>query len=286
MIIVKLNGGLGNQMFQYAFGRRLTIDRKTELGLDVSGYKDDPKRHYSLDAFSIRARLVTDEEVANAHFRYGFFSKTADLWRKKIRQQFYEGFDEKLLSLSDGAYLDGFFQSEKCFKSIEGLLHQEFALARPLKNAANAVQLKIMATRCPISVHIRRGDYVSEPRFKKYYAAIDPDYYQRASEYVVKSSGYDPLPKLFVFSDDIKWAKGNIRFSFPTEFVSNGEIEDYEEMFLMSTCHHHIIANSSFSWWGAWLDNKPGKIVVAPRFWFASRKKDEDDIIPAEWIRL
>ena len=182
------------------------------------------------------------------------------------------------------SYFIGFWQSEKFFKNIEKIIRKEFTLKNPLSNYANVVFEKIKSTPISASLHIRRGDYVLEPHTNAYHGVCGLDYYQKAYEELVKKIN-SPF-EIFVFSDDIEWVKENLRLPGKMHFVSNPNIPDYEEMFLMSCCTHNIIANSSFSWWGAWLNPNKNKIVIAPKQWFANKNEDAKDIVPESWIKI
>jgi hypothetical protein len=139
-----------------------------------------------------------------------------------------------------------------------------------------------------ISIHIRRGDYVQNKKTGKHHGNCSSEYYKNALDEILSklSKGQRENVRLFIFSDDIEWARKNLSFACPSVFVSNPATPDYEELVLMSKCSHHIIANSSFSWWGAWLDSNPQKIVIAPAKWFNTRQSLYKDIVPSSWIKI
>ena len=132
-----------------------------------------------------------------------------------------------------------------------------------------------------VSLHIRRGDYVSNQKTNQTHGTCDLDYYQRCITEIEKEV---ENPYFFVFSDEIEWVKENLKINHPAEYVDqNTGDKSYEDMRLMSQCKHNVIANSSFSWWGAWLNSYPDKIVFAPKRWFASDKHNTKDLIPEGW---
>ena len=166
---------------------------------------------------------------------------------------------------------------------MESELRRELVPRQPLEGNNLEMVRRITSSRA-VSVHIRRGDYVSNPITRAYHGLCGPDYYSRAVEQI---SNTVDSPNFFVFSDDKAWAKENFDSGFQTTFVSiNDDNQDYADLSLISMCRHHIIANSSFSWWGAWLCNDPGKIVIAPRDWFRGANHDTSDLLPDTWVQL
>lgn len=241
MIITKISGGLGNQMFQYAAGRVVALKAKTSLKLDISGYVDDKfGRHYSLDVFNIKATLAT----------------TLDC----------------LISRLFRTYMNDYWQNEKYFLDYSNEIRQDFKL--------KFVSGKKITTPNSVSIHIRRADYVNIPRIAQAVGICTEAYYQKAIKFIAKKI---KKPTFFIFSepDGLEWAKTSLKFDYPYTLVKSGK--DYEDLELMSSCQHNIIANSSFSWWGAWLNPNPQKIVIAPDPWFNNKKTE---IIPHGWIKL
>lgn len=262
MITVKLMGGIGNQMFEYAFGRYLAQTNGSELCLDLSFLEGTQKgvtrRKYELDAFNIKAGLVSGN------------SKGTHIKESSVR------FDPKLLELKGDLCLDGYWQSEKYFMPVEKLIRQEFSF----KEALDTVP-----PNESVGVHVRRGDYVSDKRTKEFHGCCGADYYAKASAYVLEKC---PDPVFYVFSDDIGWVSANMTFPGKTVFVKGDSAAPAADMQMMSRCSHQIIANSSFSWWAAWLNDNPDKIVVAPKKWFVDEKQNifAADLIPESWTRL
>lgn len=288
MIITRVIGGLGNQLFQYAVGRQLAEILGVELKLDVSGFKTYKLRAYSLDSFNIKQNLASPEEIARLTVRslisralLRLKGKKAGLLKTHIVEKKQFRFDPEVLMQPDGGYLDGYWQTEKYFKNIEGLVREVCTL----RNAPAGKDLEIaaqMASCESVSLHIRRGDYVSNPQVYQACGVCPLSYYTAAVDEVSKSVR---APHFFIFSDDIEWCKKNLSIPFPVTFVGhNGPDKDYEDLRLISLCRHQIIANSSFSWWGAWLNPNPQKKVIAPKQWFKDR--DTRDLIPEGWLRL
>jgi hypothetical protein len=285
MVITKLIGGLGNQMFQYAVGRRVSLLNNTELGLDISDFSNTQiatPRKYSLDVFSISGRIATKEEVM-------IIKPVKNIWAERIKNILHLNkgddfsFNPKILKTKDNSYLEGYWQSEKYFKDIEDIIRKDFTLKNPLGDAAQKIENEINKSQNPVSVHIRRGDYITDKTTNLYHGTCSPEYYEKAIEIIKK--GVDSA-SLFIFSDDIDWVKNNLSFNLPTIYVSQKGIADYEEMILMSYCKHNVIANSSFSWWGAWLNNHKDKLVIAPRKWFNAGDANSADLIPDNWIKI
>jgi len=290
MVIVRLMGGLGNQMFQYAAGRAVAHRNQTQLELDVSAMEQDAARSYRLFHFNIVESIATPDEVARFVKRdlWGRISRRAERYllppyRRSVFAQRFDRFDPDILRVRGSVYLTGYWQSEKYFKDIEHIIRQDFNL-RHAPDAENQKLARVIANTNSVSLHIRRGDYVSNPRFFRKFGVCSLEYYQRAVAEVGEKVND---PHLFVFSDAIDWARDNLRLQYPVTFVAhNGADKDYEDLRLMSLCRHHIIANSSFSWWGAWLCTCPGKIVMAPKRWFKMSGRDTRDLIPDSWHRV
>ena len=288
-IYVQIKAGLGNQMFQYAFGRALSLRKKKELALDSKWYhkhgsKDTP-RSFELDKYNIKARSATSEELRP------FKTKWQLLLRKIKRRLIYKKdhvYNPKEAN-SDQTYFEGHWTNEKYFKEFEDTIRNDFLPAHPLKDASaqvlSEIEKIIEEGHIPISIHVRRGDCVTNPHAAAYQGTVDTSYYDAARDYL-----FSLFPKeqciFFVFSDDIAWAKEHIQTGAKTIYVSQPGIPDYEELYLMSRCLHHIIANSSFSWWGAWLNPYSKKIIIAPKAWLKDTSFDTSDVCPKEWIRI
>ena len=287
MIIIKLRGGLGNQMFQYALARNMEILNNIEIKFDLSWFKRFPQRKYELDCFNIKENIASKKEVIKLRKfgrRDGRLTLIYNIFRNKNSSHIEEmgaDFNPKILNIKDNTYLDGHFQSEKYFKNIENIIHKKFTLKNQTGKTFKKIKKQIFENNS-ISVHIRRGDYTTE-KVQKTLCLCPLDYYVNAIK-KIKSKINNPV--FFIFSDNIEWAKNNFNINSPIIFVSGNSLKDCEELILMSKCKHNIIVNSSFSWWGAWLNNNPNKIVYAPKKWFNDETKNIKNLIPKSWIKV
>ncbi len=286
MIIVRLNGGLGNQMFQYVLGKRLSLKNEDSLKLDISDLEKrgkDSIRSYKLHFFNIVASIATHDEINPLRCPAGVFSKAIDFFEKKVFRKFHIGWEPEILEKKGDIYVDGFWQSYKYLEGIEDSIRSDFTLKHGLSERGEKI-VDTMHNVHAISVHIRRGDYVSDAKTNTYHGTCSPAYYKEAINFFNKKI---TSPVFFVFSDDITWVKSNMDFlGNEVVYVSQENIPDYEELILMSKCKHHIIANSTFSWWGAWLNPYKDKMVVAPRQWYKKDANRAKDLLPPEWVRL
>jgi hypothetical protein len=290
MIIVKLKGGMGNQMFQYALGRALSLKYNVSLGLDLSyllyvtprlGFTF---RDYDLDIFNIKAEIISSPKIpfVNRFFK-GKIGRLFDYARRFLfsnkETEASWHFKPSILNIGPDAYLDGYWQSPKYFENIEDIIRADFTLKNKLPT--NIENLKeIIEKENSLCVHVRRGDYIKS----KVHNITGKEYYDNAVE---KMKSLIMIDKIYVFSDDIKWCEENMKFDLPTMFVGNEYAGQKAEghMVLMSACKNFIIPNSSFSWWGAWLSNNPDKVVIVPKKW-SGMKFVKFDIILKEWIRM
>lgn len=286
MIIVNLKGGLGNQMFQYALGRHLAIKHNTILKLDTTSLTNAKElgniyRPFALNDFSIQSEIATSAEIQKLRFPCGVFSKLKDTFTRKILRQGFVVFDEKVLNKKDNIYLDGYWQSPKYFEAIRDTLLTDFTLTSALSPSGELLKKHIEDTTA-VALHVRRGDYVENKRVLKENGVCSVAYYQKAIETITAKVSN---PTFFIFSDDIEWAKANLNLPIDSIFVSDSTLTAPQELFLMSICKHNIIANSSFSWWGAWLNQNRDKVVIAPTPWFDTIIYDQN-LIPTSWIQL
>ncbi|OQA39078.1 MAG: Glycosyl transferase family 11 [Parcubacteria group bacterium ADurb.Bin316] len=295
MIIIRLSGGLGNQMFQYALGRYLSLKNNELLRFDINAIKNGIRK-YSLNNFTVVGEISVDKDykkinIPNMHrmnFRtrlrrrlFRLHEKNKSIYDRKIIIEPNFNFCQDILKIKNNCYLSGDWQSEKYFIESEDVIRKDLTLKNELSDLSKQWIGKIESC-ASVSLHIRRGDYVSNPKTNQFHGTCDLAYYQRAISAIAKKINN---PEFFVFSDDIEWAKNNLKIDYPIYFVSDKNIPDYEELIIMSKCKYNIIANSSFSWWGAWLNNNPDKIVIAPQKWF-NAPTDTSDLIPEKWIRL
>lgn len=299
LVVSRLIGGLGNQLFQYAAGRALADRIGAHLKLDVSGFESQALRKYELGEMNIRASIASAEELRafqkndqtgtglrvlleRAKRKFGL--RSAAIYREP---SFTYG--SGLSSISAPVYLDGYWQSEQYFINIAIALRDELTLAEEPDIENKAILAAIyesnsLTASAAVSLHVRRGDYVSNAATAQYHGVCSLDYYRDAIAHVAARVAN---PHFFVFSDDPEWADANLHTGFQTTVVkANRADRGVFDLNLMKSCRHHIIANSSFSWWGAWLNADPGKIVIAPKVWFKGAKHQTDDLIPASWARL
>lgn len=293
MIVVKLMGGLGNQMFQYAAGRRLSNLRNTGLKLDLSFLNADTKgaytkRDYALDVFSIKENFATEEEVISyrrlfqSRYRRFIYRKMPFLFSKAYITESGNKYHKNFINYPANTYLEGFWQSDKYFSGIENTIRNDFSFKDPPKGLNKELADKISNGRS-VSLHVRRGDYIINESVKSYHGVCPPSYYMAGLERIKQK---EKDPELFIFSDDAEWCRQNLVFDHPTTYIDHNKGEkSFEDMRLMSLCKHNIIANSSFSWWGAWLNKNPDKIVIAPKEWFADPANRSEDIYPKNWLR-
>lgn len=296
MIIVRLIGGLGNQMFQYAVGRRLSYTLKTDLKLDLSGFQTQnpiTPRRYNLHVFNILEKIAAQEEVKaliGSRFMSSILFRMDKLTGLKFAPYNYvnrileTSFDRIILNLPDDVYLEGHWQSEKYFIDIADMIRREFTFKDP-PVGKNKELSELISSLESVSLHVRRADYVTNPKTNAMHGSCDMEYYQRCVNELIKKVNN---PHFFIFSDDPGWVSENLKLQYPMTIVThNQEDQCHEDLRLMSQCKHHIIANSSFSWWGAWLNPRRDKIVFAPKQWYKDLTHNHiEDIIPATWSRL
>lgn len=292
MIIVKLSGGLGNQMFQYAYGRSLAQRIGTELKLDLSHFRIQPVnnknhvfRNYDLDILNVQETFATEAEVfaLSRRFKNGFLEKAWNkIFGKKktylLEPHFH--FSPVAYNAPDNIYVDGYWQTEKYFSEIEGIIRTEFSFKNEMGATAKELFEKIKQTNS-VCINVRRGDFVTN----SFHGSYGVDYFQKANEIIDnKLSNYT----YFIFSDEIEWCEENLKFDAPTVFVSHklagNKFQDY--LRLMAACKNFIIPNSSFAWWAVWLNQNNDKIVIAPKEWFSDSSINTNDLVPSDWIRI
>lgn len=288
MITMKLKGGLGNQLFQYALGRHLSIMHDTSLILDISSYNNDKLRDYALDLFCLSKNITLKKLPASGTIfsklkirdALSLFSLCKE--QKLITEQKFNFMEEIFLS-SDDSELDGYWQSAKYFCSIEEIIRSEVKLKLPISPYIDSVIKNIKNTNS-VSIHVRRGDYADNPTTNSYHGLCSPDWYHEASKLML-----DKFKDchFFIFSDDYEWTISNLKIDGPSTYVSpSPKGSEAEDLIAMSCCNHNIIANSSFSWWGAWLNPNKEKQIIAPSKWFLKGDHDTRDLLPDSWIKL
>ena len=286
MIVVKLIGGLGNQMFQYAIGRSLSLIHDVPLKLDISAFEDYDDRTYSLKYFKINGEIATALESARfteTGVLKRSFDKLKPYYKRSIIVERCFDFDANILEAPEDVYLDGYWQSEKYFNAISKLIRKEFKVKKEASGRNKDLIAEMLDVES-VSLHVRRGDYVSNNEIHEIHGTCPLEYYNESMNFI---KSWTHNPKFFVFSDDISWVRQNIKIDSACSFLDhNGKDKDYEDLRLMSSCKHNIIANSSFSWWGAWLNNNAQKIVCAPEKWANHHALNTEHRLPVDWIRV
>lgn len=289
MIIVELRGGLGNQLFQFAYGFHLANKRKTRLLLDTSHFINHPLRNFELDKLGL-SKYVGNQEEIKAIKKYvdprRLHNKICNLvlpyYRHSLVRERAYHFDPNLLKVRKNVYLSGFWQSEKYFSDdaerlLEAIRFEQVNHLAPIKE-------QIVSSHS-VGVHIRRGDYASDPQVKALHGLVPMEYYERAIEFLRNEI---PDLSIFVVTDDPAWVTDNFKVgSF--EVLSGKHTRDsVDDLYLFSLCQYNVTANSSFSWWGAWLNQNKNKKVICPKNWFAAYadKFDTKDLIPDSWIKM
>jgi len=298
MVVVQLLGGLGNQMFQYALGRQLSIKLNTGLKLDTSILLDwsegrhGVNRNYDLDVFTMEPVIAVKQDIGLYHTQLMslpekviFKLKTVVTGRNIIRERFFH-FDESVLDLKGDFYLEGTWQSYKYFQTIESTIKKDFTFRHPIKNDAVELLSKIKNTKS-VCLNVRRTDYVTVDSTTSILGFVGIDYYKKAMELMKEKIGTDF--NVFIFSDDIEWCKNNFAFiEQPVVFVdhSYAGVKFSQYLQLMTCCKHYIIPNSTFAWWGAWLNDVTDKVVITPLQWMKDPNTITKDLVPSDWYRI
>lgn len=283
-VTVRLLGGLGNQMFQYAAGRALAERHGAKLRLDPSYIGFEAHRSFALDTLRIDAAVSRRRRVPMWVFDHERLDHAIVRLRfgARVIPELTHAYDETFEHAPANAYLLGYRQAERYFMPIAGLLREHFR-PREMSLAALAAAERIAAAPGSVAVHVRRGDYVENLSTNHLFGVLGPSYYERAASIIEGRTG-ESERTYFVFSDDVEWCRANLRLPAEPQFVS-GETAAHEDLELMRMCRHNIIANSSFSWWGAWLGETAESIVVAPETWFINYPGDLSEQVPARWSR-
>ncbi len=290
-VIVRIYGGLGNQLFMYACGLALACRHQRPLRIDVGGLAWEQHRPFALGNFDLRAPPASAAEVRRIR---GFSdSKLSREWFNFRRSLGLTGntgfirengwrFDPKILDISGPCYLKGHWLSERYFADQAAAVRTDLRYRSPPagRNAECATQ--IADCQESVSIHVRRGDYLAGGN-ESIYAGLDRDYYKAA---LAQLCQHLKQPRFFCFSDDPQAARRELDLPRETVFVDHNGSAGHEDLRLMSLCRHHVIANSTFSWWGAWLAEHPSQVVIAPKTWWIHPDYDDRDIIPARWLRV
>lgn len=285
-VIVRISGGLGNQMFQYAAGRSVATRHGVPLLLDLSSYQSPKARPYDLHHYPLRADVLpvpARPTSGIARLLRPSLSRAKPEPGPLVYREPHHHFDPALFDRPRPLVMDGYWQSWRYFADIADEVARDLTPLAPL-DPANRRMADQIASCVAVAVHVRRGDYVSKPRVTAFHGLCGPDYYAEALRHMLEAAAPE---RVFVFSDDLDWVREHMSFPLPATFVDvNAADRGYRDIQLMSLCRHHVIANSSFSWWGAWLARHPGQVVVGPKAWFQSPTHDTSDVMPPTWVRL
>lgn len=294
MIVVELAGGLGNQCFQYAAARTAADRLGVDLGLDLRSCRGEDSRPYGLGRFRIRATIVPDADLFGVHgprswrreLTTGLVTRAASLvlrpaFRGVTRIVHQEpSWSDVLTRLSDPSWLCGYWQSERYFAGNAAQIREDLTLTTMSPETA-ALQRTIQSMSFPVAVHVRRGDYAAIASTRAFHGLCEPEYYRTA---IREIRARHPEAQFIFLSDEPGWVAEHLREEADLIVTGNGDARPQEDLHVMTRCRAHIIANSTFSWWGAWLADSA--LVIAPRRWFQATGVDERDIVPARWMRL
>lgn len=309
--------GLGNQLFQYAAALALSLEKNTALKVDVSSYEGYKLRKYELEnCFGITTARATAEEIAAFRFDHPvkkiwnklvpskkmrmlglpyeeaglprkvlvFYDTVSAPHKRKTYQEPHYHFDRKFFNATDHVYLQGYWMSWKYFQKYEEQVRNIFSVKKELVQHLHQLAAVMRSTNS-VSVHIRRTD-LTDPFVTKLKGVLTADYYEKAIAYLQEQ--YNDL-SVYFFSDDMDWVKENFdlnkaKITYIDKTITSTGIEDF---YLMTQCRNNIIANSTFSWWAAYLNSNPNKIVIAPKKWYSDNAHyDYKDVYPNEWIKI
>ena len=295
MIVARIDGGLGNQLFQVAFGLQLARRHSTELVLDLSSYGQQPIHGYLLHHYALEARKLRADEVGYLPSRYrnpgqpptlvqrlGVADWLSGKGLRRVRER-QLGFDPRFLQSGDNSYLVGYWQSELYFPDVHAELRSRVHPMGTLSRETQRLR-KQMERVASVAVHVRRGDYVSSPQAASIYRNLSLDYYRECvGRRLAERNGVE----VFVFSNDIAWCQQNLALPCPVHYVQHTTPSTaHEDLYLMSAAECHVIANSTFSWWGAWLSQRPNQRVYSPASWFYPGTLDDQYLACQSWCRV
>lgn len=294
MILVRYWGGLGNQMFQYAAAKALAEKNNTVVKMDTDLITfNDPnnsifKFYFELHAFKIKNDIASVHEKkmflpSSNKFLERIYYKILRLINPKIYYRQGDKYTDDFWNVKNDTCIEGRFQSEKYFKPYEDVIRKDFEFNLDIPEYIKPLEKKIKSTNA-IGIQVRRG-IIKTPYYYNIMGVMDPTYYHQGLEIITAS---EKNIEIFVVSDDINWCKENLKFNFPTTFLSDDIASNnhHIQLYLLSCCKHFIIPNSTFAWWGAWLSDYKNKIVVAPKKWFLDENYYGDDTVPESWIKI
>ncbi len=285
MKIIKIKSGLGNQMFQYAFAKTWQALSNDKVLLDISHFKlENLHNGFELaELFNIDLPIAAEDEVKR-------IGTIPDSFVNRIRRKYLtkpthyieneELFDKNVFSFKDDHYFEGYWQNEKYFEPIKQNINSIFSFKKPLN--AESCEAEKQITSKTASIHIRRGDYLL--KMNSFLNVCDLAYYEKALQTL---KGKTEIDRIIVFSDDSPWCRDNLNTgNIPVVYADwNTGRDSWQDMYLMSRCMYNIIPNSSFSWWAAYLNPNPGKIVIAPAIWKKTAGNTKKEL-PANWIKI
>jgi hypothetical protein len=293
MIITQITGGLGNQLFQYAAAKALSLFHSTPLLLEISSFSREElpelevPREFELFNFKgITEKTISDSSITqklNAATRKGLLNKITPAFRREVYLEPHFRFDKNFFKAGSEIILKGGWQSEKYFINHETEIRKSLVLKEDLvknvKSKANDLRLENS-----VAIHIRRGDYLRKKIIYEWHGVMNKEYFENAVEVIRKQIADITI---YYFTDDPDWVRKELQPDLKGEIISgNISLNHYEDFYLMSNCSHNVIANSSFSWWAAWLNDNKEKIVIAPKKWFGNGPRDTQDILPSSWISI
>ncbi len=284
LVTVAIYGGLGNQMFQYAAGRALALRTGCRLQLDTRHYDSHQAFRYGLGDFNIEAIIGTSRTLPpNKQRRWKYLAWRHFSNRHRLLRERGLGFHPSVANAYGSLYLKGYWQTERYFEDASDIIRRELSCAKPA-TGKNAELIDELSQTDSIAVHVRRGDYVSNPKCNAFHGTCSPAYYRGAVAQILEATGRDHT--VYLFSDDCHWARENIKLPCNIRIVDHNDMMTaHEDLRLMSLCDHQVASNSTFSWWAAWLNQNPKKIVIVPKQWFADPSAVDTDIIPSDWRR-
>jgi hypothetical protein len=294
MVIAKLYGGLGNQMFQYAAGKQLALLNKTELLLDITHYEkltlpnDLPYRSFDLSIFKADLKIAKKQQIE--FFKSSPSDSLVIRVRRKIRKIFFNykticeshfHFYPEFLTSKGNIYIDGYWQSEKYFKQIENQIRKDFTIKTTLNRDGTKLLFEIQSCNS-VCLNVRRKELATN-KYHSHFLGVE--YFHDAVKFI---SAKIDNPHFYIFSDELQWCKENLKINQLHTFVEESLYGDKfrDCLYLMTQCKNHIIPNSSFGWWATWLNPSKEKIVITPKKWFADNSKNTSDLMLIDWIRL
>lgn len=285
MIVIELSGGLGNQMFQYALYKKFESLNK-DVVMETSFFRSGQElRELELGIFPVKYKEITDKEAASIR-GYGYQDSVLDKIRYKLTPKKYKVYIDKIgpfqpeIFEMENVYLSGYWQNENYFKDIREIVCRDFSFSDELVEC-NKELCHTLENENSVSVHIRRGDYLTTENTRIHGNICTDAYYANAMNYIRESV---ENPQFYIFTDDLEWVREKYRGQNVMIVEGNRNDSSYVDMFLMSKCKHNIVANSTFSWWGAWLNSNPDKLVLAPPKWL--NNFEEAQVACAEWILI